>query len=135
MAKTYKTWELLRMADEYDNYDKPLIERPKFRNPNTNQIVTFINCIDGKGIGTKEGMLITIKGLANREWELVQEPVSFMEAVKAYAEGKTIRCERKLDITIYDPNNRIHNPQWLVDNNRNPICSHEILNGQWFIEE
>lgn len=60
------------------------------------------------------------------------KPVPFMEAVKAYRAGETIRCEResKFDMTTYcsggDLTDREHH---------RPINPDEILNGTWYIEE
>jgi hypothetical protein len=78
------------------------------------------------------------------EWELVQAPVSFMEAVKAYSEGKTIRCEfigynGKKYTAIYDDKKENSKYNRLVDNNSDvvsdPVCCEEILNGTWYVEE
>ena len=72
------------------------------------------------------------------QWELKQQQVPFMEAVKEWHSGKNIYCKVMGDekTPIYyrhcnDP--RIKND--LYDNNDRPICSNEILNGKWYIEE
>jgi hypothetical protein len=61
-------------------------------------------------------------------WELIQQPVSFMEAVKAYSEGKTIRCELDGDTMVYAP--KITNDEYYVIN----ACIREVLRGVWFVE-
>ena len=59
-----------------------------------------------------------------------QKPVSFMKALKAFDNGKTIRCIYEGDEYFY---------KWgagymLADEDKNPISSTEILNGEWYIE-
>ena len=60
----------------------------------------------------------------------IQKPISFMEALKAFNNGKTIRCIYEGDEYFY---------KWgigymLIDEDKNPISSTEILNGEWYIE-
>jgi hypothetical protein len=70
--------------------------------------------------------------LFNWEFELIQQPVTFIEAVKAYAEGKTIRCEFGNIDYIYKPTELSGR---LVDQNKIAIGESEILEGTWYIEE
>jgi hypothetical protein len=68
------------------------------------------------------------------EWELVQQPVSFMEAVKAYSEGKTIRCEINAEKYIYKPlGEDCYNA--VKDDENIAVSAKEILEGRWYVEE
>ena len=66
------------------------------------------------------------------EWELVQEPVSFMEAVKAYAEKKTIKCISKYGEREY---HYCCTNTGMVDNIGSAMSPEEILHGKWYIED
>jgi hypothetical protein len=69
------------------------------------------------------------------EWELVQQPVSFMEAVKAYSEGKTIRCEWEGRTEKWESTYKNGSPYCGILENDGAICAKEILNGVWYVEE
>ena len=73
------------------------------------------------------------------KFELVQEPVTFQEAVKAFAEGKTIRCELEGVGEYCDTYKRdgLSNIGGYDVQNVNGVAvgSTEILNGRWFIKE
>lgn len=65
------------------------------------------------------------------EWELVQEPVPFLEVVQAYIEGEEIYCMfNGEEFSRYKP---------LIPNsghkNFNMLSTKEILEGLWYIEE
>jgi len=89
--------------------------------------------IDGFSVGARYGLN------TNDEWELIQQPVSFMEAAKAYSEGKTIRCEIDGRTYIYEPNSDTE----AADNmgycfqekgdSESWVTTCEILNGKWYI--
>ena len=70
----------------------------------------------------------------NTEWELIQEPVDFTTAIKAYQNGKTIKCESEKF-----KNNRYNivfgEGNVIADNNGYGISAEEILNGKWYIED
>jgi len=71
------------------------------------------------------------------------KPVPFMEAVKAYSEGKTIRCEVVPSVTNqvyeYEPfGNGIELHGYKLATYKGsgtPVTTKEILEGKWFIEE
>jgi hypothetical protein len=72
------------------------------------------------------------------EWELIQQPIPFMEAVKAYSEGKTIRCELKGEITVYRPSFKSLKQRLMFElkgGHTRTVDADEILNGTWYIEE
>lgn len=85
----------------------------------------------------EEGKSILSRFTLNSKFALVNEPVSFMNAVRAFDEGKIIYC-------LYDNVKHTFIPEWdwlRTTNNElqnvqlksiSPIL---ILNGKWFIEE
>lgn len=82
----------------------------------------------------EEGNLIWESGhkklnIIEDRFEKVQEPVSFLEAVQHFKEGKTIICKLNGYDRIY---NRIGG---FLDQDGNLLTSSEILNGKWFIKE
>jgi hypothetical protein len=70
-----------------------------------------------------EGLLLT------SDWKIIPEPkpVPFMDAVKAYSEGKTIRCEWGGDVYRYTGDR-------MIDHRADAVCPDEILHGTWTIE-
>lgn len=69
------------------------------------------------------------------EYELIPEPVDFITAIKAYVEGKTIKSETDTVQTTYVPNECCCLGYKLIDENRSPIATEEILKGKWYIED
>ena len=76
------------------------------------------------------------------EWELVQQPIPFMEAVKAYSKGKTIRCEIDGVTARYTTNKPYdkcgYGYKLTADGSHDDfygICTREILEGKWFVED
>jgi hypothetical protein len=59
--------------------------------------------------------------------EIKPEPVPFMDAVRAYSEGKTIRCEWGGDVYRYTGDR-------MIDHRADAVCPDEILHGTWTIE-
>ncbi len=91
------------------------------------------------GGGAFNGNLHTKSG-----WELIQQPVDFLTAVKAYSEGKTIRCEignnepsfysREVAISVLT-GKKIYGSTCLIDNHGGTITTEEILEGTWYVED
>lgn len=78
----------------------------------------------------------------NKKWIKVQQPVSFMDAVKAYHEGKKIKCV--LDdfelIFNFDRNTTKRYGRSILGTltttyDYSSITTREILEGAWYIEE
>lgn len=67
------------------------------------------------------------------------KPVSFMEAVKAYAEGKSIRCECDDRVYFYkahEYSNSFYEMTSMFNGHiSGGLSVKEILEGKWFIEE
>jgi len=91
--------------------------------------------LDGDGrIVNQEGEPILSNFSLGSKFRLVNEPVSFTEAIKAFIEEKIIYCELKGNKCRYIPlEDDIFHPLW--DKNQNTITAEEILHGKWFIEE
>jgi hypothetical protein len=118
----------------------------KFKNLRMGGVIGYNECGELawlEGIGSPRLFTIhyngepkTMKGGGNWDdnWELVQKPVPFMEAVKAFYAGKTIRCESdswgKREYKRTD-NTDSH----MVDNCYASITAEEILDGVWSAED
>lgn len=61
-------------------------------------------------------------------WKLIPREVTFMEAVKAFGEGETIRCETKVHADFRYSPIRYTNPS------TGQIPVWQILEGKWYIE-
>jgi len=67
------------------------------------------------------------------DWELVPQPVPFLEAVKAYSEGKTVECKSKgFGTRVYEPG--VNHPYAMIDQSDTAVTAHEILHGEWLIK-
>ena len=64
------------------------------------------------------------------DWQLVRQPVTWQEAIKAWAEGKTVIVENTCDKRKYDGKKN-----FLKDEYGNPMGSWDITNGTWYIED
>jgi len=114
--KKYKTWEAIKM----------LTENPKlhFKSQDTTLKIDSIN----KDIEKVNRNDINIYININDEWELVQQEVPFVEAIKAHKSGKTIYCLNGNSKATYERKE-------LTDRNKVTITDGEILEGHWYIKE
>ena len=62
-------------------------------------------------------------------WEIVRQPVTWQEAIQAWADGKTIKTESSDGIRTYK---RTTNSLQSV---LGGVTKDEILNGKWYVED
>jgi len=63
-------------------------------------------------------------------WTLVQQPVTFMDAIRAFDNGKIIKSVNIEFESIYSRENND-----LIDQDNESISAGEILSATWYIEE
>ena len=118
----YKTWEAIKMLACND--------KVQFRDESGYVIVNHYGMIRMRKPDTTE---TPVDFSLHSEWELVQQPVSFIEAVKAYSEGKKIRCEdSKWKTRIYEP---CEFSNGMKDTRGIAVSPEEILEGIWYVED
>ncbi len=117
----YKTWEAIKMLACND--------KVQFRDESGYVIVNHYGMIRMRKPDTTE---TPVDFSLHSEWELIQQPVDFITAVKAYNEGKTIRSERAYGDFIFKPGT---NGDYFVDARGNAPCISEILEGKWYVED
>ena len=124
----YKTWEVVKMLTENPEL---VFVRP------SDGVRTMLGDkihageIIGKYLKQTDGESIRLSD----EWELVPRPASFMAAVKAYSEGKTIDVQHGVIHRTYTPKMFGGSVQNLLrDQNGLCIGQEEILHGEWFIK-
>ena len=83
-------------------------------------------------INSKNGTKIDLLNdfIINTKFIPLQNPVSFIEAIKARYEGKTIKVVLRNNERIYKDNSA-----GLIDQNGGYLTPLEILEGKWYIEE
>ena len=85
--------------------------------------------IDGVSVGVRYGLN------TNDEWELIQQPVDFLTAVKAYSEGKTIRCERHGASFKFNPFGLPSYLNRFVTKGGASLSCIDVLEGTWYVED
>jgi len=94
----------------------------------------YTECVIKSGVFRSNELPLMI--FSDTELEEIPQSVPFLEAVKAYSEGKTIRCAGKCVAMeqVYSPNTAASTIP-LRTTNGTAITDKEILSGIWFIEE
>ena len=67
------------------------------------------------------------------DWELIQQPIPFLEAVKAYSGGKTIRCEQSGGMVNHFRGGTAF--AQIRDENGCSPCYDRIINSKWYVED
>jgi hypothetical protein len=137
--KKYKTWEVIKAMTE--NKDLRFKYNTGYETGEIAVVrgdIRVVKC-DGKPIDTHFELHT---GFIGTKWELIQQPIPFMEAVKAYSEGKPVDCEICGKVWHYNPNSIPKDSSLgyhLVVTNKcgtSPsITTEEILRGKWTIAE
>lgn len=130
--KKYKLWEVFKMLSENPRLTFRLITD---RATEKEQLYASENGFileDYKkdSIGFNNTLYI------DDEWTLVQQPVSFMEAIKAFHNGETIYCIVDEGKYIYTPKEpEEYHITTITDEHGDGLSSKEILEGKWYIED
>lgn len=111
-----KTWEMI----------KELTENPekKFKNK-TNKVIAVLPDAD-LYFPDEDYNYLSI----DDEWEEVKQPVSWQEALEAWANGAAVKCEINdgSGFTLFYKGNL-----YPEDGDEIALCSEEILKGTWYI--
>ena len=82
-------------------------------------------------------LLCTTEAVLTAKFIPASKPVSFMEAIKAYSEGKTIKCYYEETTGVKQRSIYEHGKmdEGIKDETRCSISPAEILRGTWYIED
>jgi hypothetical protein len=132
--KKYKTYEAIQMLSENKDLRFTMMNSDKIRFEMFLDEEGFLAVDANSAIRSFEGNV-----RVDDEWTLIKQPVSFMEAIKSYSDGKNIYVEIKDTIINYSPNeDENFNDSYgyaMYDTDDNTITTAEILNGKWYIGE
>lgn len=126
--KVYQAWEVVKMLTDNPN----LI----FQSSESSTVLRQAN--DQNMLVNQHGNIALLN--LKSTWNLVNEPVSFIEAIKAYNSAKTIKCtwveDEKEYNTFYNPHGNKTDWGYAVRSEQGySIDTGLILHGKWFIEE
>jgi hypothetical protein len=128
--KTYKTWEVIKMLTENPNL---------IFTSNGDQIAIIENQLmwvaSGHLLKLTLDCNMTIDTF-NKDWKLIQEPITFMKAAEAFNNGKDLRCE------YLDCNDKKTPRTQIYKQSEKPGCMWDTddltfylaLTGKWYIE-
>lgn len=120
-----KTWEIYKPENRNKRFKRVSKIIPK-------QNTYWFNKQDILMCRGMHGDVFSIIPKATDEWEIISEPVDFIEAIAAlHREGKTIYCYLKGDRSKI-----IYSTKSLEDEyTGTAITTNEIMNGEWHVEE
>lgn len=78
--------------------------------------------------------------LANNEddWQLVHQPVTWQEAIQAWADGKKVVWEEDADRRVFDRGNRwlsTKHQTHMIDQDGDAVTAAAICRGIWYVED
>lgn len=119
--RTYKTWEIIKMLGENPNLRFKAV--PYSEGKMTFEEVCLVNGVLCWGGNNAYPLQVAI-GKYDIDWQLVETPVTWQEALQAWAEEKTVICKFN-DI----------NEEYICFSNDydTHLTRYQILYGQWFI--
>ena len=104
------------------------------------RVFYMLDCWDNKGelktgyrVGSLHGNLSTLDN-----WKLVRQPVTWREAIQAWADGKKVAWEEDADRRVFD-----RNKSWPISKYQNHLLDQEgdavtvrmISGGKWYVED
>ena len=118
--RTYKTWEVIKILME----NPRLRFEAKINKKKSNMWIDTDGDLAMDVVKTAPDYPITDNEWLNAEWHLVETPVTWQEALQAWAEEKTVICKFN-DI----------NEEYICFSNDygTHLTRYQILYGQWFI--
>ena len=118
--RTYKTWEVVKILME----NPRLRFEAKINKKKSNMWIDTDGDLAMDVVKTAPDYPITDNEWLNAEWQLIETPVTWQEALQAWAEEKTVICKLN-DI----------NEEYICFSNDydTHLTRYQILYGQWFI--
>jgi hypothetical protein len=121
--RTYKTWEIIKMLSENPNL--------RFKAMPYSEDKTFFDeaCLVNGVLcwgGNKAYPLQIAIGKYDIDWQLVETPVTWQEALQAWAEEKTVICK-------FNDINEEYSEICFSNDYDTHLTRYQILYGQWFI--
>lgn len=126
--KEYTTWDMIKeITEDPEKKFEPIQLKDKGKDD-------VVEMHDGYLIWgwSMEPVELSYKVL-NYTWVEVKEPVSFMDAIKAFHEGQCIYCIYDNTKLYYE--RRAGEGSKIKDHFGHPPTSGEILKGEWYIED
>lgn len=122
--RTYKTWEIIKMLSENPNL--------RFKAMPYSEAKTFFDeacLVDGVLCweGNNAYPLQIAIGKYDIDWQLVEIPVTWQEALQALIDGKRVKCICDVDFCDFNDN------CCYFSLNHPDMCIHGLKHGQWFI--
>ncbi len=117
---TYKTWEVVKILME----NPRLRFEAKINKKKSNMWIDTDGDLVMDVVKTAPDYPITDNEWLNAEWQLIETPVTWQEALQAWAEEKTVICKF----------NDINEEYICLSNDYDThLTRYQILYGQWFI--
>lgn len=120
---TYKTWEVVKILME----NPRLRFEAKINKKKSNMWIDTDGDLVMDVVKTAPDYPITDNEWLNAEWQLVETPVTWQEALQALIDGKRVKCICDVDFCDFNDN------CCYFSLNHPDMCIHGLKHGQWFI--
>ena len=121
--RTYKTWEVVKILME----NPRLRFEAKINKKKSNMWIDTDGDLAMDVVKTAPDYPITDNEWLNAEWQLIETPVTWQEALQALIDGKRVKCICDVDFCDFNDN------CCYFSLNQPDMCIHGLKHGQWFI--